>query len=389
MTSFQLIPKYYFGKNSLDKLSDELKVKKYKKIMLLYGGGSIKNNGIYQKINAIVNELNIEIVEFSGIEPNPHRSTINKAAKFGKENHIDLIIAAGGGSVIDSSKIIAAMINNNINDCWEIVLTGGYVAPNPVDIFSVITLAGTGSENNAGSVVTNEETQEKRGLFVINEVPKVVFEDSQYTLTVSEWQVASGIFDCFSHLLEQFYDQNCFLWTQEYILANLKTLVISANEYLKNPNDINVRDNILWTTSMSLNGIASFNPNHELTGDWMVHAIEHALSAKYDVTHGAGLALITPSYIKYRCNQFTWFKEKTLIIAQRIFNVNTVEEFLEKLVNFISSLKLPTKYTDFKEIKNINDGDLNELAENVIKTCFREPTITKNEILDVLKIINK
>ena len=387
MAFFQLVPKYYFGQNCLDNLSNEISANKYKRVLLLFGGGSIKKNGAYQQVIDQLNKTKTKIFEFSGIEPNPHHNTINNAAKYARKNKIDLILAVGGGSVVDSSKVIAAMITNKqINDCWDIVTKKIDYQPTKVDIFAVITLAGTASENNNGSVVTNTLTNQKVGVGIKNGVPKISFCDPKFTLTLSNWQTASGIFDCCSHLLEQFYGENNFLWTDEYCIANLRTLLTSAKQYLTNPNDLTVRSNILWTTSMALNGLASFNINGQSTGDWTVHQLEHALSAKYDVTHGAGLALITPTYIKFRCQRDKWFAEKTILLAERLFNVKTLDSFYENLLNIIKSLGLPIKYTDFNEITNINDSDMEWLAEHASKFIFNNE-LNKNELLEVIKNI--
>lgn len=387
MSFFQLIPKYYFGKNCLENLSTEIIKNKYKKILLLYGNGSIKKNGAYEQIIKQINKTKAKFFEFSGIEPNPHSTTINEASQYARKNKIDLIIAVGGGSVIDSSKVIAAMITNKkIDDCWDIVVKKVEHEPTTIDIFSIITLAGTASENNNGSVVTNIHTNQKVGIGIKNGVPKIAFCDPEFTLTLSSWQTASGIFDCFSHLLEQFYGKNNFLWTDEYCIANIITLLKSTKNYLINSNDLIIRSNILWTTSMSLNGLAAFNINNEKSGDWTVHQIEHALSAKYNITHGAGLALITPTYIKYRCKRDQWFKEKTLLLAERLFNVKTLEDFDNNLLDFIKSIKLPTKYSDFIEINNISDMDMVWLAEHSAKFIFNNE-LNKDELLEIIKTI--
>lgn len=388
MTIFKLTPKYYFGIDALSQLPNELKLHNYKKAMILYGGGSVKKNGIFDDVVKHLNTVGLPFVEFGGIEPNPHHSTINKAAELGRNENVDLIIAVGGGSVIDSSKPISIMISNpQINDSWDIVLQKADIKNLPVDIFSVITLAGTGSENNSGFVVTNEITLEKEGILIPETTPKVAFEDPKYLLTLSEWQTSSGIYDCFTHLLEQFYAPQTFLWTDEYIIANMLTLFKATSKVLQNKSDLEAKANILWTTSFALNGLAMFDPNEKYEHDFIIHMIEHALSAKYDVTHGAGLALITPSLVKYRSSKDEWFKQRTLILAQRLFNVNSVDEFVSKIIEWIKELNLPIKYTDFKEISDISNDDIMSLAEHTIK--FSHTTFTKDDVINVLKMIEK
>ncbi len=384
VNTFQLIPKYYFGKNSLSNLAWEIRKGNYKNILILYGGGSIKkedkidssSNEKTSIFNIIMNQLNtiknINVFEFSGIEPNPKNTTLDKAISFCKEKNIDLILATGGGSVIDSSKVIAMVSKNeSLNSSWDYTI-GNYGNElkqtrnfnKPIDIFSIITLAGTASENNAGSVITNEETYEKVGVHSPEAIPKVVFEDPTFTYTLSKWQMSSGIFDCFSHLLEQYYGKNTFLWTEEIIFANIRTLIKSSLKAIKNIDDYDARSNILWTSSMALNGLTSFNT---IESDWNVHFIEHSISAKWDMAHGAGLALITPTYIKIRCEKEDWFKQKTLKLAKQVFGVKTINEFIERLIKFIKILELPLKFTDFKEIDKITQEDIDFIIEHTIK----------------------
>lgn len=385
MTNFKLKPRYYFGVGALDNLGKEVASAKYKKVLILYGGGSIKKNGVYDSIVKQLTDLNVPFTEFSGIEPNPRDTTIYKAAQFCNTNKVDLILATGGGSVIDASKVIATLANNlYIKETWDYVTNKETAKNLPIDIFSIITLAGTGSENNAGSVITNEKLTRKAGVYSPLAIPKVVFEDASYTLTLSNWQMSSGMFDCLSHLLEQYYDKKIFLWSEQIIIANMKTLLKSMDLYLKDPKNIVARENILWTTSMSLNGMTAFNSTG---GDWNVHILEHALTAKYDITHGAGLALLTPYYINYRCQHEDWFKQKTIALAEELFSVNTVESFLKCLNQIIDKLGLPKTYSEFPEIKHINgDQDFQWLANHATESCKNLPNKTYFEILKSVRI---
>lgn len=383
MTIFQLKPKYYFGTGAINSLANEVNEAQYKRVLILYGGGSIKNNGVY---NAIVNQLKntrVKYYEFNGIEPNPRDTTIYKAAIFCKQNKIDLIIAAGGGSVIDASKVIATLAtNSHIKNTWDYVTRISVPKNRPIDIFSVITLAGTASENNGGSVVTNMELKRKQSISNDQAVPKVVFEDASYTLTLSEWQMASGMFDCLSHLLEQFYDQETFYWTLEMQIAHITCIIQLMRLYIKDKTNLGVRQNIMWTCSMALNGMTSFITSG---GDWNVHCLEHALSALYDVTHGAGLALITPTYIRYRCKRDKWFLERTELLASRLFGQNnSVEFFINELNNLIGFLNLPKHYEDFTEINNINEEDIKFMAKH---TSDNSTGLTYSEYYEILKLI--
>ena len=176
---------------------------------------------------------------------------------------------------------------------------------------------------------------------------------------MSKWQTASGSFDIFSHLLEQYYDVNKhFEWTKQFIIANIKTLLKFVPVALKKPNDYEARANLLWTSSWSLNSLAAFNTSG---GDWKVHGLEHALSGRWNISHGAGLALITPVYIKYMCSHDKKFKDLTIELSQALFNSKSIDHFIKQIQNFIKLLNLPTKLTNFKEINKVTKQDIDWL----------------------------
>ena len=383
-TSYQLIPKYYFGKGCIKNLLTELESSKYKRVLILYGGGSIKKNGVYQDVIDVLNQCKkIKYYEFSGIEPNPRDKTIDEAAKFCQKNKIDLILAVGGGSVIDASKVIGVVATNkHIKSSWDLIENHVQAKNDSIPIFSILTLAGTGSENNGGSVVTNWELKIKKNTFNTSAIPKVAFLDPMYTYSLPQWQLSSGIFDCLSHLLEQYYGQDTFYWSKEMIIANIKTLLASASILIKKPKDYEARANLMWTCAMSLNSTTSFLS----TGDWNVHALEHAISAKWDVTHGAGLALITPTYIKVRSASEKWFKEKTLALGKEIFNTSSVNSFVEKLNQFIKQLKLPMKFSDFSEIKKITKDDIDFIVKHA---ATHRATLDKKYLYKITNAIKK
>lgn len=381
ISTYNLKTKYIFGKDSIKGLS-KIICSKHKNVLILYGGGSIKRNGVYDQLTEELRKIKgLNIFEFNGIEPNPRHTTVNKAGLFCRKNNIDLIIAVGGGSVIDSSKVIGVLATNeNINDSWDYVMDPSIAKNKCLPIIAILTISGTGSENNAGSVITNTDISAKNGVFTESGIPKYAILDPTYTNTLSKWQLSSGIFDCFSHLLEQYYGKQTFDWTKNIIIANMKTLLNAVNTiYTKDFYDYNARSNLMWTASMSLNSTTSFNSD----GDWNVHGIEHSISALWDVTHGAGLALVTPTYIKYRSMKEDWFKDKTLYLAKEIFNVNSLEYFNEKLIELIKLLELPLKYTDFEEVKNVTDENLKYIVEHSIKyRCTLDPK-------DITEIVNK
>lgn len=372
MVNFNLKTKYLFGKNSIAGLSTELKNHTYKRALILYGQGSVVRNGILAKLKEVLTSINLSYIEFSGIEPNPRDTTLDKCVSFCKEHEVDVIFALGGGSVVDASKVIGALVTNpQYIRTWDYVLDPSRVTNNSLDIISIITLAGTGSENNAGSVITNQELNEKKGVQTPSAVPIITVEDPSYTFTVNAWQTASGIFDCFSHLLEQYFTKSLFTWTKEYIFANLRVLINYAKTVVLRPDHYDARANILWTTSMSLNGLATFNSD----SDWTVHVIEHAFSGLWDITHGAGLALITPTYLKVRSDKEKWFKDKVIELGRNVFKTETFEATISYLVQFIKSINLPTKWTDFKEIEKFESEEAEFLINH--STKFGDPELAE------------
>lgn len=384
INNYNLETKYIFGEGAIESIEKIINELKSKNILILYGYSSIKKNGIlnliYDKLNKI---KNINCYEFNGIEPNPKHDTINKAIEYCRKNKIDLILAVGGGSVIDAAKVIGVLTSNKDIKCsWDYVKNG--IAKNPsIPIVSILTIAGTGSENNAGSVISNNKLKMKLPVFSQSAIPKYAILDPTFTNSLSKWQLASGIFDCFSHLLEQYYGKNTFEWTKNIIIANIKTLLKSAKTIFENDlYDYDARANLMWTASMSLNSTTSFNSET----DWNVHAIEHGLSALWDITHGAGLALLTPTYIKYRSEKEKWFKEKTILLSKEIFNNPDINYFYEKLLEFIRMLGLPRKFTDFEEIKSINNRDINFIVDHAIKQGI---TIDPLYVEQILKQIDK
>lgn len=384
MNYFNLKPRYYFGEGAIKGLSTEFKKRQFKKAMILYGKGSIKKNGVYNDVVNQLNESNLEFVEFSGIEPNPRLETIEQAIDFTIGNEVDVIIAVGGGSVVDASKVIATLAKNRTrySSAWEYVTNPKPLQQLPIPIISVITLAGTASENNGGSVITNWEKKLKVGVMQEYAIPYVSIEDPTYTYSVNEWQTASGIFDCFSHLLEQYFGQNTFEWTKEIIFANLRVLLKFAKNAIDNPSNFISRANILWTTSMALNGTTSFASD----SDWNVHKIEHAFSAIWDITHGAGLAFITPTYLEVRAEKEEWFKNKVTNLGREVFKVKNFEETILFLKDFISVIGLPLKWSQFEEIKEFNDENVESLVEHAIR--FGDKS-NKELYLEVVKRLQK
>ncbi len=360
MTNFKLKPNYYFGKGAIEGLAIELSSLKIKKVMLAYGGGSIKRNGVYDDIMNICKKAKISVIEFGGIAPNPRCEHTYQGAQLAQKENVDAIIAAGGGSVIDAVKVMSTLSTNpQYKSTWDYVINPRNRTQPARNVFAVLTTSATGSENNGGSVISNELTNEKTAVSDSTAIPTITIEDPVYTYTINKWQTACGAFDILSHNLEQYYGKDSFLWTEEYIFANIKVVLKSSVNALTNPKDYDARANLMWTSSFSLNGLASFNSG----SDWKVHLLEHAMSGLFDITHGAGLALITPNYIEYMCKHDAHFKQQTERLALSLYNDKSITNFLKELRKFIESIGLPTKYSDFDSIKKIDDQVINKLVE--------------------------
>ncbi len=287
--------KLYFGDQSLNYLKDELK--HYgSKIMLIYGGGSIKKTGLYDEVVKILKENEKVIIEDPGVMPNPTIEKLYEGAKLARENNIDLILAVGGGSVIDYAKAVSASAYC-AEDPWEEYFIK-FEEPKCklIPIGCILTMVGTGSEMNGGSVITNHQAKMKVGHVFNHELfPKFSILNPKYTYTVPKYQMVAGIFDIISHLMEQYFsddDDN----TSDYLIeALMKSLINSARIAVKNPYDYDARSNIMWISTWALNTLVAKGK----TTDWTVHAIGQHIAAYTDATHGMTLSAVSLAYYRY------------------------------------------------------------------------------------------
>jgi alcohol dehydrogenase YqhD (iron-dependent ADH family) len=285
----------HFGKDSLSKLSGEL-AGYGENVLLLYGKGAIKKIGLYDKVISILKDCGKSVTELSGIKPNPSYAQVLTGARLVRENKIDLILAVGGGSTIDCAKAISVSAYAEV-DPWQKYWINAENLDNPiVPVGSILTMAGTASEMNGGSVITNEEAMIKTGRVFGPEVyPKFSILNPEFTYSVPKIQMVSGIFDVMSHLMEQYFSGNDDT-TSDYVIEGImKALINSAKVAVKNPEDYGARSNIMWCATLGLNKIAGVSK----TQDWEVHQIEHQLGAYTDCPHGLGLAVISMPYYRY------------------------------------------------------------------------------------------
>ncbi|MBS4197438.1 iron-containing alcohol dehydrogenase [Lederbergia citri] len=338
--------KLIFGKGQLQQLKTE--VPKYgKKVLLVYGGGSIKRNGLYDDVMALLKEIGSETFELSGVEPNPRISTVRKGVDICNSEGIDFILAVGGGSVIDCTKAIAAGAKYD-GDAWDIVVKRGTVN-DALPFGTVLTLAATGSEMNSGSVITNWETNEKYGWGSPHTFPKFSILDPVNTFTVPKDQTVYGIVDIMSHVFEHYFHQAEHTELQDRLCESiLLTVMETAPKLVDDLENYVYRETILYSGTMALNGMV----NMGFSGDWATHNIEHAVSAVYDIPHGGGLAILFPNWMKHnlQVNPARFRK-----LAVRVFGVNpdgkTDEEVglegIGKLREFWNSIGAPARLADY------------------------------------------
>lgn len=291
--------KVYFGENQLENLGPEL-AKYGKKVLLTYGGGSIKKIGLYDRVVAEIKKQGLDLYELAGIEPNPRIDTVRKGAELCKKEGIDVVLAVGGGSTIDASKFIAAGACTD-TDPWDF-----FVKDTPIDkalpIFSILTLAATGSEMDAGGVVSNPETNEKIGRMAEILLPKVSFLDPTTTYTVNAYQTACGSADILSHIIEVYFNMDQDLQMLDGVMEVLmKTVIKYTPIAIAEPDNYDARANLMWTSSWALNGFVNGGKRQA----WSCHPMEHELSAFYDITHGLGLAILTPRWMEYTLDETT------------------------------------------------------------------------------------
>ena len=373
--------KIYFGKNSLENLSLELE--KYgKNILFVYGKGAIKRIGLYEKILTILKACNKNVTCLEGIDPNPKYRQVLQGAELIRENNIDLILAVGGGSVIDCAKAISVSAYCEGNPWQKYWVDFEDVDNKTVPIGTVLTMTGTASEMNGGSVITNEEVKIKMGrVFPPKVNPKFSILNPEFTYSVSKYQMTSGIFDIFSHLLEQYFsgeDDN----TTDYVIEGvLESLINSTRKALINPTDYEARSNIMWCSTLALNTITGVSKMQ----DWEVHNIEHQIGAYTDCAHGIGLAVVSIPYYKYI---YKYGIDKFVRFASKVWKIDVsgMEKEqaaimgIEKLSDFIKEMGIPTT---LREI-GVKEEMLPQIANSTVPGGgYKE--LNNEEILQILK----
>ncbi|MBE4907474.1 iron-containing alcohol dehydrogenase [Bacillus luteolus] len=353
--------KLIFGKGQVEELKNE--VPKYgKKVLMVYGGGSIKRNGLYDQVKGLLKEIGAQVFELAGVEPNPRLTTARKGIDICKQENIEFILAVGGGSVIDCTKAIAAGAKYD-GDVWDFISRKN-IASDALPFGTILTLSATGSEMNAGSVITNWETQEKYGWGSAATFPRFSILDPVNTFSVPLDQTIYGIVDMMSHVFEHYFHHVENTPLQDRMCeAVLRTVMETAPKLLVDLENYEYRETIMLNGTMALNGML----NMGYRGDWATHNIEHAVSAVYDIPHAGGLAILFPNWMKYNLDiNVGRFKQ----LAERVFDVNPegksdreiALEGIEKLREFWNSIGAPSKLADYE----IGDDKLELIAEKTI-----------------------
>ena len=372
---FSYPTKVYFGKDALKKAAAEQLDAFGSNVLLAYGGGSVKRNGIYDEVMQVLKEHGKRVVEFSGIMSNPTYAKVQEGARLAKENKIDFILAVGGGSVIDCCKIVAAQAMSE-EDIWEMEHSARRFPQQAIPMGAIVTASGTGSEMNGGAVITNEDLHLKAGMGAFP--PAFAVLDPAYTMSVPRMQVLSGAFDTLSHAMETYLgnsDEDNV--SDDVALAIMRNTVVNMRRLLKDINDIQARSNLMWDSAMAENGILKVG---RLT-DFQAHQIEHQLGAYTDCNHGQGLAVIHPAYYRHIMNDA---KEKFTRFARIVFGKESAEEGIEALAAFIEECGLPTKLSQLRSTTEITPELLRKVADstNIINSNPR--ALDADEIYDIL-----
>ena len=375
--------KLYFGDESLNYLNEELP--KYgKNVVLIYGGGSIKKNGIYDQVVQILKDNGKNVAEIAGVMPNPTLQKLYEGIEVARNHHADLLLAVGGGSVCDYAKAISVSVNCK-EDPWEKYYLR-FEEPDceTLPVGCVLTMVGTGSEMNAGAVITNTETKQKIGHVFADEkiMPRFSILNPKYTLTLPHYQMVAGIYDIFNHICEQYFsgeDDN----TSDYISEGLmRSLLHSSRIANKNPQDYEARSNIMWTATWALNTLVAKGKST----DWMVHMLGQAVGAYTNTTHGMTLSAVSLPYYRYI---MPYGLQKFKRFAVNVWDVNpadktdeqVAQEGLQAMETWMKELGLVMNIAELGVTENMLEG----LADATLVMNGGYKVLSRNEIMQILK----
>ncbi|MFD1954475.1 iron-containing alcohol dehydrogenase [Paenibacillus thailandensis] len=382
--TFQNPTRLHFGEGQLDKLPAEA-ARYGKNVLLVYGGGSIKRNGLYDAVMAKLNEADCVVTELAGVEPNPRITTVYRGAELCKANRIDWVLAVGGGSTLDCGKAIAAAAKFD-GDFWDVVIKKATVQA-ALPLGTILTLAATGSEMNGNSVISNDQTLEKHGWASPYVYPAFSILDPAFTASAPKDHTVYGIVDMMSHVFETYFHKDSNTPVQDgFCESILRAVIETAPKLVNDLTNLEYRETILYCGTMALNGVISMG----IAGDWANHDMEHAISAVYDIPHGGGLAILFPNWMNYVVEDNV---EKFRKFAVNVFGVSTegrsdlevAKAGIEALRSFWDSIGAPSRLSDY----NIDDSRLEEMAlkvtgESGSRGRFRE--LKKEDVLAIYRM---
>ncbi|MCZ4253529.1 NADH-dependent alcohol dehydrogenase [Pseudoalteromonas sp. S4488] len=369
-----------FGKGQMSEITSRLP--ENAKVLLLFGGGSIKKNGVYdQAMSALAD---VDVIEFGGVEPNPTYETLMQALVTAKEHNVNFILAVGGGSVIDGAKFVAAAYNF-AGEPWDILVKGAEFS-NPLPIGAVLTLPATGSESNGNSVVTKKETSQKRAFSSPSVQPVFAVLDPEYTFSLPERQVSNGVVDAFVHVIEQYltYPVNAPL-QDRFAEGILQTLISEGPKALSEPQNYDVRANVMWSATMALNGLIG----QGVPQDWSTHMIGHELTALYNLDHAQTLAIVLPALMHVQKEQKSI---KIQQLGERVFGFNysdeaeQIDKTIKAVQDFFEAMAVKTRLADYDLDEQAIDAVVKNLEKNELTTLGEHGDIDLAKVKQILAL---
>lgn len=357
---YQTPTRLIFGKGVVAEKLHNVMQQFGKRILLTYGGGSIIRSGLYDQVKEILSDK--EIYELGGIQPNPkYNPSVIEGVRLCKENAIDVILAVGGGSVIDCSKAIAAGACYD-GEAWDLIT---YKQPTlkALPIVDIITMAATGTEYDPFGVISRTETNDKVGYGSPCVYPAVSFIDPSYTFTLPVKQTLAGVADCINHIMEQYFCGEHIMMNDAFMEGAIRSLIKNVKTVLEKPDDYEARAEIFYATTLGCNGIYALGNKH---GGWPMHGIEHALSAYYDITHGEGLAIVTPRWMSHilKCTEGELHEqvvERISSFGSHVFGVSTPEESIKAIYDFYKGTGMPMTLNEV----GIDSSRIEEMAHHI------------------------
>ena len=365
----------YFGEGAAKKHLKNLVAPYGKTVLLAYGGGSVKKNGIYDELKGLLTEAGKDVVDFSGIMSNPTYAKVQEGAKLVREHHVDFILAVGGGSVVDCCKVVSAQAVLD-EDIWSMEYQSGKFPTDGIPMGAVVTASGTGAEMNSGAAITCEDKNWKGPIVGI--AARFAILDPAYTASVPAMQVLSGAFNTLSHAMETYLGQSDRdNVSDEVALAVMRNTVVNMRRLLVDINDLQARGNLMWDSAMAENGILKVGR----LIDFQAHQIEHQLGAYTDCNHGQGLAVIHPAYYRHIVKDAP---EKFARLGRVVFEVEGAEAAVDALAAFIRECGLPTKLSQLRSKTEITPGLLRQVADstNLLPNGYKQ--LTHDEVYEIL-----